>query len=391
MNLNRNARVGLGFLGVMLAIEFLDELVDGVGGAAWPPIRDALNLSYLEIGLLLSVPGLIATLVEPAIWVLSDTLRRRTFVLIGGLGFGISLLLTGVAGGFLTLLVSFIVFYPSSGAFVSLSQASLADADPERLEQNMSRWALAGSAGNLLGPVLIGLTAGIGLGWRPVYIGMAILTALLLVIVWRSPDPPRAQTEDLEPGLVAGFRRAFTALRRSEVRRWLLLLEAANLMLDVLRGYIALYFVDVVRTSQGTSSLALAVFTGVGFLGDALLLPLLERVSGIAYLRVSALVTLGAFTAFLVAPLEAKFVLLGVLGLSTPGWYSILQARLYASLPGQSGTALALGNVSGLIGSLVPLALGGIAQGFGLEVAMWSLLLGPVALIFGLPRRPRTS
>jgi MFS transporter, FSR family, fosmidomycin resistance protein len=383
----RMTRASLGLLSTLLVIEFLDELVDGVGSAALPLIRDDLNLSYLEIGVLLSVPGLIATVIEPALWMLSDGGWRRRIVLLGGMGFALSLTLTGISSSFVVLLVAFVLFYPSSGAFVSLSQASLADAQPERLEQNMARWALAGSVGNVFGPVLIGVIVGLGLGWRPVYIALVALTLYLLVVVWRNPEPPRAHEDELEPGLLTGLRRALEALRRSEVRRWLLLLEASNLMLDVLRGYVALYFVDVLRTSESTSSLALAVLTGVGLLGDALLLPLLERVSGLMYLRVSVVVVLGLFVSLLLAPLEAKFVLLGVLGFSTAGWYSILQARLYASLPGQSGTALTLGNVSGLIGSLVPLALGALAQGFGLEAAMWCLVLGPLVLMVGLRGR----
>ncbi|HEX8130315.1 MAG TPA: hypothetical protein VF527_14520, partial [Pyrinomonadaceae bacterium] len=41
----------------LLAIEFLDELVDGSRQAAWPLIRRDLSLSYADIGLLLAVPN----------------------------------------------------------------------------------------------------------------------------------------------------------------------------------------------------------------------------------------------------------------------------------------------------------------------------------------------
>ena len=40
----------------LLAIELLDEFVFGAREAAWPAIRDELDLSYVQIGLLLSVP-----------------------------------------------------------------------------------------------------------------------------------------------------------------------------------------------------------------------------------------------------------------------------------------------------------------------------------------------
>jgi FSR family fosmidomycin resistance protein-like MFS transporter len=69
------------------------------------------------------------------------------------------------------------------------------------------------------------------------------------------------------------------------------------------------------------------------------------------------------------------------------GWYAIPKARLYAELAGQSGAVLTLGTVTGLIGGTFPLALGLLAAAVGIEVALWALLLAPIALLVGLPRR----
>jgi FSR family fosmidomycin resistance protein-like MFS transporter len=172
------------------------------------------------------------------------------------------------------------------------------------------------------------------------------------------------------------------------VVRWLTLLELANLLLDVLHGYLALYYVDVAGSSGAHAGVAVAIWTGVGLLGDALLIPVLARVSGTRYLRASAGAVLVVFPAFLLvtAPLP-KLALLGALGMLNAGWYAILQARLYAAMPEQSGTVAALGNVSGLVGGLLPLAVGVAAEWYGLGAAMWLLLLAPVALLAGVPRR----
>jgi FSR family fosmidomycin resistance protein-like MFS transporter len=48
---------------------------------------------------------------------------------------------------------------------------------------------------------------------------------------------------------------------------------------------------------------------------------------------------------------------------------------------------LTVGNLFGLVGGLVPLALGSIAEHYDLRVSMWLLLAGPLALLVGLPRR----
>jgi len=163
-------------------------------------------------------------------------------------------------------------------------------------------------------------------------------------------------------------------------------------MLDILLGFLALYFVDVAGATPAQAGLAVTVWTGVGLLGDFLLIPLLERVSGLRYLRLSALLELLLFSAFLLAPgFGVRLALIGLLGFFNAGWYSILQGRLYSTLPEQSGAVLALKNVSGLFGALIPLALGLVAQRAGLGATMWLLLLGPVALLVGLPSGQRET
>ncbi len=47
---------------------------------------------------------------------------------------------------------------------------------------------------------------------------------------------------------------------------------------------------------------------------------------------------------------------------------------------------MAVSNVFGLLGSLVPLGLGLVAERAGLHVTMWLLGVGPLALLVGLPR-----
>ena len=113
-----------------LLIEFLDELVQGLTDTAWPAIRTDLKLSYVHLGLLLWLPRLSATLLEPILFVLADTGRRRQVVALGAFAFAAALILFGMAGSFGVLLAALVLFYPASGAFVSISQASLMDADP---------------------------------------------------------------------------------------------------------------------------------------------------------------------------------------------------------------------------------------------------------------------
>jgi FSR family fosmidomycin resistance protein-like MFS transporter len=383
-----------------LAIEFLDELVDGSRQAAWPLIRLDLGLSYTEIGLLLAVPNLVGNLVEPPLGLLGDTRHRRAIILSGGAGFVLSLALVALSYNFAFLLLAFALFNPSSGAFVSLSQAALMDSAPARREQNMARWAFAGSLGIVAGSLAVNATIAAGASWRVWFGVLAVVSVLLVLTVRRfifdAPDATAAAAVVMAPrpepvSIKQGALDALRALRRGEVRRWLALLEFSDLMLDGFHGFLALYFVDVVGTTEARAGMAIAVWTGVGLGGDLLLIPLLERVRGLSYLRWSAGVMLCLFPAFLLAPnLPGKLVLLGLIGITNAGWYSILKAQLYASMPERSGAVLALNNLAGLVGVFVPFALGLFAEHFGLGRMMWLLLAAPLALLCAIPRREKS-
>jgi FSR family fosmidomycin resistance protein-like MFS transporter len=383
----RARRSLFGFVLVLLLIEFLDELLFGVREAAWPLIRDDLGLSYTQVGVILSVPVVVGNLVEPSFGIMADVWRRRSLVLGGGVAFALATLLVGLSPSFTVLLAATILFNPASGAFVGLSQATLMDYAPERREQNMVRWTLFGSLGDALGPVALGACVGVGLGWHWPFVGLSAFAVLMLLAAWRLPFPTPSPAEDARKSssLAGGVREALRALRRREVLRWLVLLELGDLSSDVLRGFLALYFVDVVGTTEAGAAFAVIVWAWAVLPGELLLLPLLERVRGLSYLRVSTGALLVLFPAFLlVGGLQAKLVLLALLGLSNAGWYAILKAQLYAELPGRSGTAMTLGNVFGLAGAFIPLALGAFAQRFGLGAMMWVLVAGPLALFVGL-------
>ena len=282
------------------------------------------------------------------------------------------------------LLIALVAFYPASTALVSLSQASLMDLDADARERNMARWTAAGSVGVVASPLLLAGSVVLGVGWRGAMLLLAASALVLTLLVRRFPIPENGEAETLR----GAARGAVTAFKSWVVVRWLLLLEASDLMLDVFHGFLALYFVDVAGLGPVEAGLALGVWTATGLAGDLLLVPLLARVQGVVYLRASAAILTLLYPAFLlVDPVEAKLALLGVIGLLNAGWYAIPKAGLYAALPGRSGTALAVGSVTGVIGSLLPITLGVLAERFGLEATMWLLLVGPLALLVGLPRR----
>src|SRR6266542_3004316 len=73
------------------------------------------------------------------------------------------------------------------------------------------------------------------------------------------PGEPGEQGDPGEPGGAGALRRLRGALRQAGVVRWLVLLEVADLLLDVLTGFLAIYLVDVVHATPAQAALAVTV------------------------------------------------------------------------------------------------------------------------------------
>ncbi len=358
----------------------------GLQDSALPLIRSDLGLSYAAIGLLLSFPAFAANLIEMPIGLAADGPRRRRLVLAGGVLFTGALLAISAAPTFLVLLLALTILYPASGAFVFLSQADLMDAVPARREQNMARWNLAGSIGALAGPALLTAAVFAGPGWRGAYAVTAVVSAAALASRAFAPATPHEHAAS-QPGFRDTLKAALRSLVRLEVVRTVALLEASDLMLDVLTGYLALYFVDVLHQPPWFGALVVAVRIASGLAGDVISVHVLERMSGTTYVRLTAFGAAAAYTALLLVPnVLAKMALIAVLSVLTAGWYPVLQARLFHALPGQSGALLAIGNVFRLVTTPLALVIGLVAARFGLGTALWILVASPVLVVLLLRR-----
>ena len=315
--------------------------------------------------------------------------RRRLVILGGGILFVLTLLAAASARSFAVLLAAFVAFFPASGAFVSLTQAEIMDARPDRRAQVMARWDLAGAAGAVAGPLLLTAVLAVGEGWRAGFLVLAGISALAWLGALLRGRPKAdggraaAKAEEAEqPPWTARAREVAAALRDWGTLRWLLLIEVADLLLDVFTGFLALYLVDVANLTPSVAALAIAVRLGAALAGDAALIVILERVGDLTVLRVSAAAAALLYPGFLLVPGAApKLAVLAALSAVTAPWYPVLQARLYGSLPGQSPVAVTLSSAAGLAGGLGPLAVGLMAGGFGLSWALAGLAVVPVAVL----------
>jgi FSR family fosmidomycin resistance protein-like MFS transporter len=375
---------------LFMLIEFFDELNYGVGNAALPAIRTALGISYIQVGLLLGLPGILNTFIEPVLMLLGDTRFRKHIMLGGGLAIVLSLLLIAGTRSFPWVLLGMIIGFPASGAFVSLSQATLMDQNTGREPQMMARWTVAGSVANLIGPLVLAGGFALGFGWRWAYFGMAMMCLVLVGMTWLRKIPLHSrheashQSELPAHNLLGGL---WGALRNPHLMRWMVLLQFSDLLLDVLTGYLPLYFTDVTGFSVAQASLMVSVLMLAGLISNIVLIPILERFPGRKLVRISAGVTAILYAVWLLAPwLWVKIGLIILIKLVTLGWYEVLQGEAFATVPGRSGTVMAINSVIGVLGGGISFLIGWVAAQAGLPAAMWILLVGPISLVLFVPR-----
>ena len=235
--------------------------MDGAKGAALPLIRHDLGLSYGQVGLLAAVPLLVGGFLELPMGVLAGQGRRRRLVILGGgILFVLTLLAAASARSFAVLLAAFVAFFPASGAFVSLTQAEIMDARPDRQAQVMARWDLAGAAGAVAGPLLLTALLAAGGGWRAGYLVLAGIGALAWLGALLRGRPKAvggraaAEAEAEQPPWTARARDVAAAVKDWGTLRWLLLIEVADLLVDVFTGFLALYLVDVAKLTPAVAA-----------------------------------------------------------------------------------------------------------------------------------------
>ncbi len=371
----------------LFGVEFLDEFIYGLQGAIIPKLRDDLALSYTQIGLLSTIPGLIGIIGAPIIGLIGDTRYRRALVLGGIMATAFALVLTGIGQSFAIILLAFSILYVASDAYVNLPQATLIDLNPPRAERTMAIWTLIGSVALAVAPLIVTALFFLGQDWRGMYLALAVIAAVYVVILSRQRFDAHAGAErhSISPRELA--RDLIGGLKNRELLRWVIVTELADLMLDKLLEVTGLYFYDVVGVDIAQASGAVAVSTIAGLVGSALLVPALEKIQGARLLRASAVVTLALYVAFLLIPIGwIKLTLIALISISTSAWFPILRANTYDVLPGQSGLIVSVTSLGNISSVFVPVVLGRIADIFGLQWAMWLFVVGPIALIVGLPK-----
>ena len=333
-------------------------------------------------------------MLEGGIALLSDVWERPRLVVLGQATLAVSLAFSAWTTSAWGLTFGLAIAGASSGVACGAAQGMLLAARPGDADRILVRWSFACAIGDVLTPLVTAAAIALGHSYRSAMGGIAVLVAAQCVIsaaLWRrSPPSPRDLLAEAEP--VAEPLRAALARAAHRPRLWAWLFAAASCtLLDEL--VIALSALRLER-DQGASA-ALAAVAAVAFsigsvVGAALTDRAVSRTSTRAVLATSALVCALSLVGLLASagPLVTCAALFAV-GVTSAPHHPLAQARAYAELPDRPGTVQAIGQIFVVVEVVAPLALGALADRFGLDAAIGCLLLQPAIVLALVSMRGR--
>lgn len=358
-------------------------------------IERSFATSHATLALALFVgPGLVAMLVEPLVFLYADRYPRRWFIRGGITAMAVAAFASALAPSVIVLASATALSFVATGACVSLAQATLVDGAGDARSRVMARWTLLSSAGDLVGPLLLGAVAALGLGWRAGYVAMGFVLAAAAVVVWFAKLPGGVGTDDEEdgesPGVLAALR---DALRDRVLVAWLFGVALCDLLDEILVVFATIH----VRDHLGAGATVLSALVGAMVVGGMIGLVVVERLllhrRDTTLLIGFATATALAFVAWIAAPTAwLSVALMFPVGFCAAPLYPLAAAQAFARRPSQSGTVLAAGHLFTPLGLGLPWLVGVVADRAGTYVALLVLIVQPLALIvLALVQRPRSE
>ena len=180
----------------LVAVRLFDEWFSFLPAGSLEPLRIDLDLTYEQLSVLLvlmTVGGLAGGVCAVA----ADRVSRRAQSALGALGYAVSMACWGLGDRFWILAAGSFLLGVSSDALLSACEVALVDlAGDDDLVTVLAPGTIAAEVGDLLGPLLLALTAAIGWGYRAPFLVGAVVLLVYAVVLALQPLPPPTATEE---------------------------------------------------------------------------------------------------------------------------------------------------------------------------------------------------
>jgi MFS family permease len=258
---------------ILLGLSGVERFDANAFGVLGPEIRDQFHLSssgYVAIATLTSVLPLLVT---AHVGYLCDRVNRVHLAAVGGIVWGLTAVMTGLAPAVAVLIVARIA--GGSGMTVNTPAHASLLSDwylPPMVPIVFGWYLIAYSALNLVsGPLAGGITA--ISSWRVAFVVLAVPSLVFALLLLRLREPVRGASVGLalRPEDATGVLRSFARLARlRSMRRTWASAAFFGAGLVVLGSLLSLYFQDVWHYGPTTRGLVSALF-GLGAMGGLVL------------------------------------------------------------------------------------------------------------------------
>ena len=371
------ARAPFSLLAALMLVRLTDEWYSFLPVGAIVPIRDHLDLTYAQVGLvLISLPA--GGIAGHGFTIAADFVSRRAIATFGAFALGACMIAFALADSFIVLIVAGVAWGSASDAFVHGCEVALVDVSRDDLAPALARVNAYSSIGDLLGPATLIAAAALGIEWRAVFAAgggaMLLYGAWLATLRFPPPQPP-----DHAPTPLAGV---LSVLRDRRIIVLALVDGLYGLLDEPFFGFTLAYLDDVRGLSQAVANAIVGAGVLGGLCGFLAVPALTPRMSRRRLMLVTGAIT-GMAIALLIAvpfaPLQAAAAF--VFGFAGATFYSVLQASYLGLRPGQAGTTGAVVSTIGLAGVGFPVLVGAVADAHGLTAGLALYAVVPVAMV----------
>jgi MFS family permease len=383
---------------IALFINYVDR---GNLATAATLIQQQLHLTATQLGILLSAFFYTYVPAQPAVGWLSERFGAQRILAAGVAIWSISTLLTGLAGGFISLLILRLMLgLGESAGFPCASKLVAMVVEPRQIGLANGIIAFAYLVGPAVGTTLGGLLMD-SFGWRPVFVLFGALS-LLWLWPWRRVRLAPANAGP-SPAGAKGMGPSFGDVLR-ERGLWGASLGhfAANYNFYFCLAWLPTYLIQSrgfsMRSMAGLLGFAYLINAVAGLLGGWICDAWIRagRSASVIYKGMMALnhaVSIAAMIGMALLPLHASVACLFayevVLGLSSPGIYAIAQIMAGPAATGRwVGVQNCCGNIAGIFAPWITGMLIDATHSFDSAFLLAALInvLGLVGWMWILPR-----
>lgn len=343
----------ISILVIISTCHLLNDMVQSLITAVYPILKDSLQLSFSQLGLVTLTFQITASLLQPFVGLFTDK-KPMPYSLVAGMAFsGTGILLLSVAPSFGILLlaaglvgVGSSVFHPESSRV-----ARLASGGQHGLAQSV--FQVGGNAGSALGPLLAALVV-VPHGQRSIALFFAVIAVAVLLLAqvggWYKAHLSSGAGNISTRLTHAGFSRAKVCVSMFVLVG---LVFSKYFYLASLTSYYTFYLMDKFHLSVRDSQFHLFLFLGAVALGTIVGGPVGDRVGRKQVIWISIL---GVLPFSLLLPYANLFwtrILSVIIGVVLASAFSAILVYAQELIPGR------IGMVSGLFFGLA-FGMGGI-------------------------------